>query len=784
MHRIITQHRFFAACIVLSLGVGISGAAGVIATVDSLRYGALPFRHADRIEHLYTQSRTKAGSRSEEVPAIVYRAVRAPDSPAEDVAAYHGANFQIRDGERVFTALGARTTPNFATLLGARVALGRPFDSTDARQPVLLVGYQFWRTELGGDSSVIGRSIEVNGESRRIVGVATREWEFPERIAFWVPSLDLNQLESKNRRVSVLVRLAPDANTEHARSQLVALGSAAVAGIRHRPNERLASTSFREFVRLRLDGIVFVLTIISVFVGFLTAVNFAALVLARGIRRRGEIGVRAALGASVARLARHIVGETLLLSALGGVLAAVLAPFVVGVIRDGFAGIMPPWLQVTYSWRAVIVSALLATIFGIVFALGPAVDLARPALAAFLHAAGSTTADGGRLARTRSWIVGIQVALATGVLIALGALMGKSILMREPVIGFDARQLIVSDVSDSGRADVVSNRLGGVHSTIATIPGIEAAAYLEEQALDPARLIVERGSTTVTADAEGIEDLRLERASEGFFRVMRPRVTAGRLFSADEETRGAPVAVVSRRVAHELFADDAVGKRIRLDGDQPRTIIGTVDDIRFHVYQPDPTFAVFTPMSSRFATSDGRTSRQLWIRATGSVPSIVRTIQSRVATNQFGGSRVAETRSLASDIARDLTVYRSVSRLLLAIFAVALGLAALGIYGFVAYTAEMRSRELAIREALGASRIQVAGLMLKGAFIQALAGAAAGAMLSIIAVDYLNGFQLKLKATGGATVVAFIVVSATVLISSIGPLMRTWRRELSLTLRV
>ena len=105
--------------------------------------------------------------------------------------------------------------------------------------------------------------------------------------------------------------------------------------------------------------------------------------------------------------------------------------------------------------------------------------------------------------------------------------------------------------------------------------------------------------------------------------------------------------------------------------------------------------------------------------------------------------------------------------------AVALGLAALGIYGLVAYTAEMRSRELAIREALGASRAQVAGLMLKGAFVQALAGAVAGAMLSIIAIDYLNGFQLRLKATGGATIMAFAVISLTVLLSSIGPLTRT-----------
>jgi predicted permease len=783
MHRIIIQHRFFSACVVLSLGIGISGAAGVVAIVDSIRYGALPFRNADRIEHLYMQSQSKAGARTEDVPAIVYRALRAPDSPAEDVAAYQVANFQVRDGERTFTAFAARTTPNFAMLLGARVALGRAFDSTDAGQAAVLLGYQFWRMELGGDSTAIGRTVELNGVGHRVVGVAARDWEFPERAAFWTSDLDPNQVEAKGRRLNVLARLSPDVDASPARARLVVLGNTAIAGVRHRPNERLASSSFRDFIRRRLDGIVFVLTVISVFVGFLTAVNFAALVLARGIRRRGEIGVRAALGASAARLVQHIVGETILLSALGGILAAVLAPLVVHSIRDGFAGIMPPWLDVTYSWRAVIVSALLAMVFGAVFALGPAVDLARPALAAFLRAAGSTTADGGRLARTRSWIVGIQVALATGVLIALGALMGKSLLVREPTVGFDVRQLVVGFISDSGRADEVSGRLVGVRSTIATTPGVGAIAYLDEQLLDPAHVTVERGAAMTMANAEGIEDLRLERVGEGFFNVMRPRVVSGRLFRADEEAHGAPVAVVSQRVAHELFADDAIGKRVRL-GDQTKTVIGIIDDIRFHAFQPDPTPAIFAPMSSPQVASGGRAIRHLWIRATGSVPTVVRTIQSRAATNQFGGARVTNVHSMATDITRDLAAYRSIARLVLSIFAVALGLAALGIYGLVAYTAEMRSRELAIREALGASRVQVAGVMLKGAFIQALAGAAAGAMLSIIAVDYLNGFQLKLKATGGATIIAFFVIAMTVLVSSVGPLVRTWRRELSDTLRV
>jgi ABC-type antimicrobial peptide transport system permease subunit len=174
----------------------------------------------------------------------------------------------------------------------------------------------------------------------------------------------------------------------------------------------------------------------------------------------------------------------------------------------------------------------------------------------------------------------------------------------------------------------------------------------------------------------------------------------------------------------------------------------------------------------------------LWMRSSGPIALTARMVQSRGSASQSGNVRMMETRSMASSMARELAAYRSVAQLTLAIFGVALALAALGIYGLVAYTAEMRSRELAIREALGATRVHVASLVLRSAFVQTMTGAAAGATIGIIVVDYLNGFQLKLTTTGGATLVAFIVVALTVLVSSLGPLWRTWRRDLSHTLRV
>lgn len=782
--RIFTQHRFFSACVILSIGVGISSASGVIAIVDSMRYGPLPFRNADRLEHLFTVSRIRVGARTGDVPAIVFRALQAPGSPVEDLAAYTVQGFRVRDRDRVFNAWGSRTTANFPQVLGARVALGRAFDSTDARGiPAVMLSYRYWRSELGSDSAVLDRTIDLNGVAHRVVGIATREWDFPERVTLWASSLDTRDLETRQGRLMVLVKLKNGVDPDRARAQIVGIGNSAIATLpRRRPNELLSSTSFREFAEIRIVGLVIVLTIISVFIGVLTAVNFAALILARGIRRRAEIGMRAALGASVWRLARHIIAESLVLCAIGGLVAALLSPGVVALLRGGFADMLPAWLTITISWRSVVASALLAMLLGTVFALGPALDIARPALAGLLRAASSTVADAG-LAKTRSWIVGIQVALATGVLISLGAVMGRSLLMRTPVAGFDYQALIVSYVSDSGRADDVSSRLTGLLGAIQAAPGVATAAYLDGRSIDPTKVVAEVGATSATAEDEGLDSLWLGRTGDDFFNVMRPRIAQGRLFTHDEESRGAPVAVISRVVARTLFADAAVGRRIRVGGDQPLTIVGVIEDIRLRGYQTDPTAAVFMPMPMREVGSAGFSMRQLWVRASGSIGVTARMVQSRGSANGNGHLRTMETHSMASSMGEELASYRSVALLTLAIFGVALSLAALGIYGLVAYTAEMRSRELAIREALGATRVQVAGLMLRSAFVQTMAGAAAGAMIGIIVVDYLKGFQLKLTTTGVATIVAFGVIGLTVLVSSIGPLRMTWRRDLSQTLR-
>ncbi len=269
---------------------------------------------------------------------------------------------------------------------------------------------------------------------------------------------------------------------------------------------------------------------------------------------------------------------------------------------------------------------------------------------------------------------------------------------------------------------------------------------------------------------------------------MRPQLNAGRLTTRDEATSGAPVVVVTRDIADHLFAgQSAVGRRLRIPThpDQPLTIIGVVEQFNVHPYMGSETPTVFVSPAvrgGRASTSRDRT--ELWLRSSGNPDATARAVQLLAAQHRFGRVQLVETRSVVASLDHDYLTFRGLVRFVMGVFGIALGLAALGIYGLVAYTAEMRARELAIREAIGASRMNVAVLVLRGAIIQGASGVAAGALLATLTIGYLNSFALRLHAIAGATTLSIVLVATTILLSSFGPLRSIWKRNLSAVLRV
>lgn len=782
--RVLARHPWYSASVIFSLAIGISAAAGTFAVVESAGFGRLPFANGDRIEHLYLGRLSRPGDRIWDVPAAVSTAIQAPDSPVEALAAYQLSTFRIRYGDRSTTATGHTVTDGFAQVLGARPELGRLFGPTDVAAVVL--SYDFWQSEFAGDPGVIGKPIQVNGQSRTIVGVVSRATGFPEQSALWQSGLNPNS--AAGDRVSILALLRSGTSPDAARARIATIGTAAARESDSRNRGTfIASVPLRDYLTAgRLTNVLLILTVISLLVGVIAAVNFAALMLARGIRRRAEIGVRAALGASVSRLVRELVAESLLMCAVGGALGALLAPLVVGALRAASGDAFPGWMEIAVGWRTIAASVLTAVAIGIIFGLGPAMDIARPALTEFLRGASGTVSDGAGLARLRSRLVAIQVALATGVLVALGALLGESLTLSRPEPGFNPNPIVTGTIVDSGstKGSAVAERMARVTGAARVTPGVVAAAMRELNYVKPQ--MVEAGSDRGTVEGEGNGFVWVNRVGNGFFSVLRPRVLAGRLPNDDELARQIPVAVITRTLAQELFDGSAIGRRLwpTSRSGPAYTVVGVIEDIRERGFQADAPKNIYLPIGSRLDGAGVAAGREVWVRYDPYVPTAVATLRGRLSAGQLGGVEVARLESMSVRMNREAAGFRRFAAIVLTIFGVALALAALGIYGLVAYTAEMRARELAIREAIGATRLHIAARVLRGALIQAVIGTAAGAVIATLIVEQLNSYQLKLNAAAGTTAVAFVLVGVAVLAASIGPVAAAWRRDLSATLRV
>ena len=784
--RVLTHHRAFSACVALSLGIGISAAAAVIAVVDSMKFAPLPFANAPRLEQVYYTLPSDSALRRWSVPPEVARAIKTGGSPVADVAVYSIESMRIRDRERTVDQIGVRVSPNFATVLGPRMLLGRAFGPADASVPSVILGYSYWTTTLGSDSSIVGRTIDVSGVSAVVTGVAAREWQFPNAYDVWMsdPSIET----ARDRNVQTLVLLDHPTN-DRDRAAIATRATAAYYAAKtlrgsSRARVSLASAPLREYMTTGMKTVILILTIIATFVGLLAAVNFAVLVLARGIKRRGEIGVRAALGASLGRLVREIVGECLVLCALSGAAAAFLAPTFIAIVRSSFEQVLPAWLLIETSWRTVGASVALALVIGIVFGVGPALDIARPALVGFLRGAAVTSSDDSRLTRARSRLVALQVALATTVLVSLSAVLGKSLLMTRPDTGFAHESVAIGLAKDStGTLGVMRGQplLDGVRQT----PGVAAAALVGYRYVSSLKVFLD---DEPHPDDAPMRLVSVNHTSPGFLTVMRPRLVTGRLPTLDEETSGAPVIVVTRGLAEELFEGrQIVGRRLQVPSypNQPLTVIGVIEQTQVHPYSGMDMSTIFVSANVRGARSATAAQlTELWVRSNGPITSAIRAIQLQATQHRFGFAEVLDLRSVPAMLDRDARTFSGLLRFVIGVFAMALGLAALGIYGLVAYTAEMRARELAIREAVGATRVHVSGLVLRSAMIQGAAGVSGGAILATGVIGWLNRSNLHLEAIASTTLLSVVLVGLTILLSSIGPLHSTWRRDISQVLRV
>jgi predicted permease len=615
-------------------------------------------------------------------------------------------------------------------------------DDAPGGDRVVVVSHGFWQRRLGGAPDVVGRSLVLDGIGRTVVGVMPAELAYPPGgVEVWAP-LVLTEAEKAERErlsLAVLARLASGASFEQARDELRRVAARLE---RDHPTTN-AGRSFAP-VLLREQQAGFTAPFAALFQGavllvlLLACANLGAVLLARGLARRRELAVRAALGAGPMRLARQLLAESLALSALGGVVALLVARAGAGFLRDSVPPDIAKWV---YGWsrielnERVLLFGLVAVVFtALVTGLGPAVSAWRLGVSAGLRegARGAPGAGGrGRALRVVGPMVLALVLLAGATLMVRGF---GTLLARYQ--GFDPagvqtfRLRLPAESYRDGRA--VAEFQSRLLERLATLPGADAAGLVAHLPGDlgpaPGGPVSVRGATSPDERALPVADY--QAVSPGTFGALRVALRRGRGFVEADAADSRPVAIVSEAMAARLWPGrDALGQQVkqgRPEGPEPwREVVGVAQDVTQYWFDRQPRSTLYLPYRQA-----PRANAFLVVRSPSPVSAV--SLQAQVAALD-PELPIDEVRTLATVVDEALAILLLSARLLVGLGGVAVGLSALGVYGLIAHDVARRTPEIGVRLALGARSADVHRLVLGRALGLAALSLALGAPAAVAA---------------------------------------------------
>jgi putative ABC transport system permease protein len=760
----------FTAIALIALALGIGANTAIFSLVNAIVLQPLPFPESDQLVWVYGNIRN-ASNRASVSPAD-FLDFRAQNKTFEQFAASTTLpQFRNLTGggepERLTASV---VTGNYFQTLGVAPALGRGFtpeNEKPGQDQVTVLSHELWQKRFGGDPNIVNKTIVLDGKACDVIGIMPAGLRLPQAADLWLPlNFDLDP-EMKMRAAHFLRPIGR-------LKQGVALAQAQA------DTDLIAAQLERQFPETNTGWNLRLLSLRDQLVGpsrtplfilfgavglvlLIACANVANLLLVRAAARHKEIALRTALGASRLRILRQMITESLLLAILGGALGALLATWGVELLVTLSEGSLPPTQKIKIDGTVLAFTLLISLVTGILFGLAPAFRTMKLNLIDSMKDGARGAGENTLRNRTRSLLVVFESAVAVMLLIGAGLLVRSLIALQQIDPGFDANNVLTLRVDLARKkydsADKAANFFQELEGRIGSLPGVQSVGLVTELPLsgqlNDLPFNVE-GRPAVTPDQAFDADWR--RVNQQYFNALRIPLLRGRNFTEQEVRQGDKVLIVSQQLVDTVFPnEEPLGKRlVTALGDTKFEIIGVVGDIRHQSLGGQPFPAMYMPTRQSGGTN-------IVIRTQGADPlSLVSGVRKEVQAMD-PDQPIAAIRTMNDWVNLSVAAPRYRTTLLALFAALAMVLAATGIYGVMSYSVAQRTHEIGVRMALGARQLDVLKLVVRQGMVLALVGVVlglAGAFaLTRVMATLLFGVTAKDPITFGAVAALLLAVA-------------------------
>ena len=761
----------FTVIALVALALGIGANTAIFSLVNAVLLRPLPFPEPDRLVWVFGNIRN--GPNRASVSPLDFLDYRNQNKTFEQFAASYSMTLPatLTGGGEPERLQASSVSGNYFQTFGVAPAMGRGFtveNEKPGQDQVTVLSHELWQARFGGDPSIVNKTIVLNGKACEVIGVMGEGVSFPQTADLWLP-MNLDADPSDKTRFSHFLRPVGRLKAGITLDQAQADVDIIAAQLDQQFPESNEGFSLRLVpLREQLVGgsrtTVLVLFGAVAFVLLIACANVANLLLVRAAARQKEIALRTALGASRWRIVRQMITESLLLAIFGGALGAFLATWGVQLLVKLSQNSIPPTVQVKIDATVLGFTLLISVVTGVLFGLAPAFRTADINLIDALKEGMRSEGQGALRGRTRSALVILESAVAVVLLIGAGLLIRSLVALQNVNPGFDARNVLTARVELSrfkyDSPDKAAAFFQELETRVSDMPGVEVAGMVSElplsgQANDMPFTV--EGRPPVTRDQMPLADFR--RVNQNYLSAMRIPLLRGRQFTEQEVRQGDKVLIVSKQLVDTVFPnEDALGKRL-ITGfkGEPYEIVGIAGDLLHNSLGGPPTPAMYFPMRQT-----GRMN--LVVRTKGEPLSIAGSLRNAVHAID-PDQPVSAMRPMTEWVDSSVTQSRYLTTLFGLFAALAMILAATGIYGVMSYTVAQRTHEIGVRMALGARRADVLKLVVGQGMLLTAIGVALGLLgafgLTRVMASLLFGVTTKDPMT--FTVVAALLLAVAFL---------------------